>query len=349
MPRSVLPLVVLLAAASVSGCQMLGFGKKDPVAEQTEKLRLPPDLKATGINDRMAIPGGARYSELQAEASPLANADQNIQVHKAGGQRWLTIKAEADQVWTWLQAYLKAQGVAIARQEPRLGVIETEPVLQGTAVARGVFAPRVKDPSAARVADVYLFRVEQGRQKGETDVYVADRRVAAEGEGDDTRWSLRPADPFLEAEMLRGFMVYLGTRQPEDLRRVAAAEARPPQAQLVREGEQPQLVLQDGFYEAWRRVGLAADRLGFTLEDRNRAAGQYFIRYDPQAEQARKEKGFLESLAFWRDEPDRLALYVIQLKQGGERTTVTVTDEAGKPAPADVAERILALLHDQLR
>lgn len=113
---------------------------------------------------------------------------------------------------------------------------------------------------------------------------------------------------------------------------------------------QPRLLLTATFYEAWRQVGLAIDRLGFTLEDRNRAEGRYFVRYDPQADKERREKGFLESLAFWRDEPNQPALYVIQLTQDGGRTTaVAVTDEAGEPAPAEVAERILTLLREQLR
>jgi outer membrane protein assembly factor BamC len=128
------------------------------------------------------------------------------------------------------------------------------------------------------------------------------------------------------------------------------AQARPPQAELGQADDRPALILPDSFYDAWRRVGLAIERLGFTLEDRNRAEGRYFVRYDPRAEQGRREEGFLDWLAFWRDdEPDRVELYVIQLKQDDGRTVVTVTGEDGKPAPADVAERVLTLLHDQLR
>jgi outer membrane protein assembly factor BamC len=138
-----------------------------------------------------------------------------------------------------------------------------------------------------------------------------------------------------------------GAEQHAEDRRAAAA--RPPQSEIERVDDRLRLLLPDSFYDAWRRVGLAVDRLGFTLEDRNRAQGRYFIRYDPRADETRREQGFLESLAFWRDEPDRLALYVIQLEQGDGGTTLAVTDEAGKPAPADVAERILTLLHEQLR
>lgn len=352
MRRHLLPAAILLSASALGGCgtlESIGIGRADPTAERAERLRLPPDLQAPGVNDSMAIPGAAQPADSRASATLLDDPSAQLQVHKAGGQRWLTIQAAPEQVWQWLHGYLQEHGVGITREQPRLGVVETEPLLHGGAVPRGVFAPRIKNPDDARVADVYQFRLEPGAQAGTTDLYVAHRRAAAAGTEDSLQWSLRPADPFLEAEMLRGFMVYLGTREPDDVRRVAAAEARPPQATIERVDDWPRLVLPDSFYDAWRRIGIAVDRLGFTLEDRNRAEGQYFIRYDPRAGQGRREKGFLESLAFWRDEPDRLALYVIQLSQGDDAVTVTVTDEAGKPAPADVAERILALLHEQLR
>lgn len=129
----------------------------------------------------------------------------------------------------------------------------------------------------------------------------------------------------------------------------SAEENQAPRAELLKGDDGARLVLPDSFYEAWRRVGLAIDRLGFTLEDRNRAEGQYFVRYDPRADQEPHKKGFLEGLAFWRSESDQLALYVIQLKQDGRQTAVTVTDEAGQPAPANAAERILTLLYEQLR
>ena len=145
-------------------------------------------------------------------------------------------------------------------------------------------------------------------------------------------------------------------RQPPDLGlgsptgSASAPPALPPaQGELVLAAEPARLLLPDPFYEAWRRVALTLDRLGFTLEDRDRTAGQYFVRYDPQADGIRREKGFLESLAFWRGEPDRLALYVIQLQRDGRQTVVTVTDAAGADAPAEVAERILPLVHEQLR
>lgn len=334
----------LLSASLLAGCGMLGFGRSDSAAVESERLRLPPDLSAEGMNDSMAIPRSARALE-QRQQTLLAAPASNLQVHDVGGLRWLTVAAPAEQVWQWLHDYLQEYDVGIGREVPRMGLIETEPLFQGVAVPRGIFAPRITEASEARVADVYQFRLEAGQERGATELYVVQRRLAAEGD----QWSLRPSDPFLEAEMLRGFMVYLGMQQPDAQRQVAAAETQAPQAELSVLDGQVRLLLVNSFYEAWRRVGMAVDRLGFTLEDRNRAGGQYFVRYDPRADQAREEKGFFESLAFWRSEPDQIALYVIQLEQSGRQTIVTVADEEGGAADADVAERILALLYEQLR
>ncbi len=59
-----------------------------------------------------------------------------------------------------------------------------------------------------------------------------------------------------------------------------------------------QLVVDDPFDRAWRRVGLALDRSGFTVVDRDRSTGIYFVRFsDPDAGMTRKDrqKGFLSS------------------------------------------------------
>ena len=61
-----------------------------------------------------------------------------------------------------------------------------------------------------------------------------------------------------------------------------AASAPPdPRVRLVREdgGTQAALALDVGFSQAWRRTGLAIDRAGFTVEDRDRSRGLFFVRY----------------------------------------------------------------------
>jgi outer membrane protein assembly factor BamC len=54
------------------------------------------------------------------------------------------------------------------------------------------------------------------------------------------------------------------------------------------------------FDRAWRRVGLALDRVGFTVEDRDRQKGQYFVRYADTDANDMARKGTARR-ACWRD------------------------------------------------
>lgn len=348
---------VLLLASLLGGCETLkswGVISDDPVEERAERLRVPPDLATDRINDSMALPRQeeATYSAYAAAQASgvLPDPQEGIKVHKAAGQRWLEVAAPPEQVWDWVLGYLKSRGVEVEAKSAQLGVIQTDWLLHAAPVTRGVFAPQVQDPDDARVADSYRFRLDRGVEEGTTEVYVSHRRMARQ-EDDEQGWQLRSADVFYEAEMLRGLMLYLGVQEPFSIQRVAQAEAAERLARLERTGAgQPVLVLPGNFYEGWRRVGLALDRLGFSLEDRDRVEGDYYVRYDPAAERGESEEGFLESLAFWRDgDADSLQSYVVHVEGEGGQTRVTVRNEAGEPATVDTAAQILGLLEQQLR
>src|SRR5213075_1846753 len=106
-----------------------------------------------------------------------------------------------------------------------------------------------------------------------------------------TMWQPRPADPELEAEFLRRLMVKLGVPAAQS---AAAAAVTPdkPGSRVSTVNNQPVLVIDDAFDRAWRRVGLALDRTGFTVEDRDRAQGLYFVRYVDPALAGREQPGF---------------------------------------------------------
>ena len=145
------------------------------------------------------------------------------------------------------------------------------------------------------------------------------------------------------------------------------------------------LVLNDPFDRAWRRVGLALDRIGFLVEDRDRSKGLFFVRYtdiEADHDQPQEEKGWLDKLAFWNDDDeqpkakpapspkkkddsglvDKLkfwesdkekaaaeAQYLVLISRGGDTSAATVVDKDGKRDNSPTANRILALLYEQLR
>jgi outer membrane protein assembly factor BamC len=206
--------------------------------------------------------------------------------------------------------------------------------------------------------DKFRTRLEKGTEPGTVEIYISHRGMyevyTSEGKS-DTRWQPRPADPELEAEMLRRLMVRLGVEESR-AKAMVAAEQPQERAKLSRAKDGAgALLLEEPFDRAWRRVGLALDRVGFTVEDRDRSQGLYFVRYvDPELDSKRKDddKGLLSKLMFWKgsaaDKPTQ-AQYRIHLKTTGESTTVEILTREGGVDRSDVSKRILGLLHEQLK
>jgi outer membrane protein assembly factor BamC len=167
---------------------------------------------------------------------------------------------------------------------------------------------------------------------------------------ENTMWQARPTDPELESEMLYRLMARLGASE-QTVKQAAAAPPPAPRAELKTSGQSVTgLHLDDSFDRAWRRVGLALDRIGFTVEDRDRSKGLYYVRYvDPDAE-ARKKRSGLGRLAFWRDdEVPQDAQFQISVKDGGQGSEVNVLNTTGDVEKSDTAGRILALLQEELK
>jgi outer membrane protein assembly factor BamC len=166
-------------------------------------------------------------------------------------------------------------------------------------------------------------------------------------------WAVTPPNPGLEAEMLTRLMERFGTPAPQAAAAVQAAmsPAGPERARVEKEADgTSRLVVDDGFDRAWRRVGLALDRIGFTVIDRDRSKGTYFVRYaDPDTDGGKKEKGLLDKLMFWKTDVEKPEEYRITVAQADPRSLVTVQDPKGAPDKSAVGEKILSLLKDQLK
>jgi len=162
-----------------------------------------------------------------------------------------------------------------------------------------------------------------------------------------------PPDPGLEAEMLGRAMVRFGapTQTASTAVQSTATNPSPERARLERESNGSyQLIVDDGFDRAWRRVGLALDRVGFTVVDRDRSKGTYFVRYsNPEADGAKKEKGLLDKLMFWKSDTPNIEQYRITVAEASPRSLVTVQDPNGTPDKSATGEKILSLLRDQLK
>jgi len=128
-----------------------------------------------------------------------------------------------------------------------------------------------------------------------------------------------------------------------------AGESR--NAVLENNGTGP-LLVNDGFDRAWRRVGLALDRVGFTVEDRDRSKGLFYVRYiDPEADVGQKAASWTEKLQFWKSSPKSAApQYRIHVADAGaSMSQVEVQDSKGTKEASSTGKKILTLLYDQLK
>lgn len=350
MSRLIFILFAMLGLIAVTGCMS---GTKPTDSESpTELLKLPPDLSPEKRSTAMAIPGVAaastRAGEQQSNAEPVLPKPPNVTLRQDGRERWLVVQAPPDQVWRSVEDFVKQHKLEMARSDSRLGVMETAWRYSAMPLNRDVFTPSKIDRAAASVADRYVIRLEEGVKPGTTEVFIAHRCVARDPQGD---WRLRDADPFLEAEFMRALLISLGGEGAPSATRLAQgdASATRPQMQRLDDGT-PALVLRDQFFKAWRGVGLALDRAGFTVVDRDRSTRHYFVRYDTRAEQGPKDKGFWNTVTFWRkDIPDTVEKYRIDLTEAPGGTQVTVHRFDGTPANQDIAGIILGLIEEQLR
>jgi outer membrane protein assembly factor BamC len=211
--------------------------------------------------------------------------------------------------------------------------------------------------------DKFRTRIERGIEPGTVEIYVSHRgmeQVPTTKVDNQSpagfAWAVMPPNPDLESEMLSRMMISFGMPEAQAIAAAspAAAAAAPVHARLEKTDGVSKLVVDDPFDRAWRRVGLALDRTGFTVVDRDRSTGIYFVRFsDPDADMAKKdrEKGFLSKLlTFWKtDDKDKPEQYRIKIVETAPQSTVSVQDPSGNPDRSQASERILALLRDQLK
>ena len=369
-------LAMTLALGGCSGSLLESKRIDYKSARQIERpLEVPPDLTAPRRDDRFAVPdvaprGVATYSAYAADragqpaaASTTAEVltpSSTMHIERAGSQRWLVISGTADELWPQIKDFWLELGFILNVESPEIGVMETD-----WAEDRAKIPQDFLRSSLGRVIDglystperdKFRTRLEQGKDAGTVEVYISHRgmiEIYPTEAKDTTIWQPRPADPELEAEMLRRLMVRLGAEEARAQAALAAPQAAE-RARISTGGDgQAALLMDEPFDRAWRRVGLALDRTGFTVEDRDRAKGLYFVRYvDPEAGNRSQDQGFLSRLAFWRSE-DKPATggseYRLRVETHGEASRVSVLSREGGVDASPTARRMLGLLHEQLR
>jgi outer membrane protein assembly factor BamC len=154
----------------------------------------------------------------------------------------------------------------------------------------------------------------------------------------------------MEIEMLRRLMLKLGVPNQQATQLVAApAAAQQATSRLEQRGSQTVLLINEGFDRSWRRVGLSLDRTGFTVEDRDRSQGVYFVRYVEPKAPGEAEPGFFGRLFSGAPKDRAPQKYRIQVRGETERSTVSILDSEGQPVLTEQAQRILKVIGEDLR
>jgi outer membrane protein assembly factor BamC len=369
--RSAAALSALVAVSLLAGCSTLRDtmeGEKVDYKSSRAKapsLDIPPDLTQLSRETRYVVPGTAvsassyQIGQPTQTAATAANAVGDVRIERAGNQRWLVVNRPADKLWTPVRDFWLESGFLLAQDQETLGIMETDYAENRAKLPqdfiRSTLGKVLDSLYSTGERDKFRTRLER-RPDGGTEIYISHRGMeevltgvkAGSSSGDSSIWQPRAADPELEAEFLRRLMVKLGVTQEQSKALMAAGVAQQPTAHVAMVNNLPVVQIDEGFERAWRRVGLALDRTGFTVEDRDRSQGTYFVRYvEPVTDKS--EPGFFSKL-FRSSTPAAAPLkYRIRLKSEGEKTTVSVLNSQGAPESSANAQRIVQVIADDLK
>ena len=334
-------------------------------SKQVDTLEVPPGLSSSRIEDSMVVPGGgtASYSDTQQNNSTASRRkgvlpeQKDITVQRDGNTRWLVVNAPPEQVWPKLREFWLDFGFLLKVENPDVGIMETDWKENRadipTDFVRDLLSKFMDTAYSAPTRDMFRIRVEQGDSKDQTEIFVSHRGVLEKITGDETTvWETRPSEPGLEAEMLRRIMVFMGTEDDKARARLAKVKKHGDRARLIKDRSGNAVIdFRSSYPRAWRIVGLALDRVGFTVEDRDRSKGLYYVRYsDPLADVEKNDKGILSSLIFWgSDEKPSEEQYQVNLAGDESSTQIVVLDKNGKRDQSRTSRRILTLLYEQIK
>ena len=369
---------------SLAGCSSIDIFSSDKVdykaaSRQTQGLEVPPDLTQLAKDNRAQVQGGSITASALSAAKPnvgstapglsansvAPNAAGDVRIERAGTERWLHTSATPEQLWPQLRNFWQERGLEVIKEQPEVGVMETNWAENRAKLPQDFIRQTIGKVFDGLYStgerDMYRTRIE--RSASGTDIFISHRgmqEVYTSQSRDSTSWQNRPSDPSLEAEMLSRLMLKLGGQETAAKAIVAetpaAATAKPSSLAVGGEAQRARrplsqvpdsLSVADGFDRAWRRVGLSLDRHGFTIEDRDRAAGLFYLRYADPEQAGKDEPNFFQRLFGAKGAtPVR---YRVSVKAEGDKSTVRVLDERGQAITDDNAKRILSLLMDDLR
>jgi outer membrane protein assembly factor BamC len=357
--------VLAAVATLLASCSsVIGTGKVDYKTNAEVKpttLEVPPDLSQLSRDPRYSIPGSTSVSAnaqpvLQVGLKPAVAPDSisDIQMERLGNQRWLRVQRPPEQIWDKVKAFWIDNGFTLVQDNPEVGILETEWAENRAKIPQDFIRRTLGKVLDALYSsgerDKYRIRLERVDDKT-TEIFVTHRgmeEVYTSNDKTQTRWQPRPNDPSLEIEMMRRLMVQLGSSE-QKADQSATAVAAPPASSMVSWSQgQSNLVFTDRFDVAWRRTSLALDRAGFTVEDRDRKAGLFYIRFVDRPPEG-SEPGFFTRLFSTAKSQAPVRMRVAVQEESANRSRIQIQNESGQADAGEVAQKIARLIYDELK
>jgi outer membrane protein assembly factor BamC len=358
------------ALFSLAGCDTLNdWLAPDRVnykaAETAPSLTVPSDLTTADISQRYAAPpkinslGGAAERSVTPAGNPtlgVPNAQDPFGMHieSDGDRRWLVVDGRSpDQIWGPLKEFWEENGFTLKTDAPQTGIMATDWAENRANIPNDWFRNSVGKlldfAYSSGTRDMFRTQVDRASD-GSTDISITHSAMEEVLTGQDktsSRWEARPRNPALEAAVLTKLMQKFGLTEAQSQKLMAQARPSGAKVAVDQSAGGSTLDLAEPFDRAWLRVGLALDRTNFTVDNRDRDKGIYYVHFSDSMAELKKDGLFGKFFSGNTPKPTRQ--FLVNVRPKAESVTqVGVVDANGQPDTSSDAQRIVSLLHAQL-
>jgi len=352
--------------------------------ETADQRSLPPQGGATSLSALQQVQQAAPSTDVVAP--PVVG--MHIQRDGTESWLVIDSRKPAE-IWPQVRRFWQEQGFLLVVDQRDKGVMETDwnethPQINDGLI-RSVISKAMGNSYVTAERNKFRTRLDAAPNGG-TYVFISQKgmREALTGPGNDSsKWEPKANDPALEAEYLKRLMAVLGQNElrarngepliaaddspaakPKDekvdaksaknaaaiaAQNVALASQGPSDTMSAESSTPSEVTLGEPYDRSWLRVGLALDRANFTIDDRDRTKGLYFVRYVDPKDLSAAEQGFWSQVFHGKKEKIAKQYRVNVKALTMDQTRVAVVDENGAIDMSSPARQIMALLSTQLR
>jgi len=350
-------LLNLIACSSTPGWK--GIYSSEIKDKDMSRLDVPPDLSQPNVSDSLALPNiaaaGSTYSTFtntsyKGDKVTPANP-QGVRVVRDGANQWLEINAPAEKLWSQLRVFFTEVGFEVKREDINLGIMETNWQENRASLPTNWFSKLLNRISSTGLRDKYRARLEKTNKPDVTRVFITHQglkeHAAEEINSVKIWWATRPSDPELEAEMYQRFLIFRDISKADAKKLFAKANSKE-RTQIIDKNGTQMLQVGEGFARTWRRVGIALDRIGLLVEDRNRSDGVYYLRITEDFnDKIKEDKGWLSSL-FSKGNVKLKERYLLSVSDENDKTIISIIETTGAKADSRFVNQLLKDLKSYL-